>query len=879
MRLFLSKLSLIIIFVGFYCLAGQNTWANPAAHRLALIVGNGDYQQSFLKNPVNDARDFASSLRRLGFEVILKTNVSMREFDQLIDQFGRRLEITQGVGLFFYAGHGVQFRGRNYLIPVSADIDRETDLKYKTIDAQRIIDEMAFAKNPLNIVILDACRDNPLTRSFRSAKRGLARFDNTPSGLLLAYSTAPGKQAADGAGRNSPYTAQLLKSVKKENLPLEMVFKDVIKNVKRATRGQQIPWVSSSVDGDFYFSRKLETVADSSQKRTPAVSPVMQTSSPSQPSFELVFWQSISTHPSKEKYEAYLDQYPNGHFRSIAESELHQMKNKTNRAGSRRRSNEPRMTLSTCENHLINRRLTSGSQGNAFTCYRKILSRDPKNPDALAGISKIEDIYIAWAESAIKQNKYNKARIYTTKIKMINPANDILHELEQQLGGLTLASSASRTIGSRNASPVLANIRHQFHSAIRDKDVILAESLLAQVRSTFPNSTIYKNLEIEFKELQLQQESAKLYEGLVLDALESDDLDRAEHYLKKIEDMAQSDALYLRLKKEYTQKVERNKKVHLVLKANVDGNMVLINGVEQGSTPLDLMIIKGDYLIELKKRGYPSHRLQLALYGDSTQEIILSGGFATGLAMDKPLLGIEMVAIEAGCFTMGSRSKEAGRSRDEQIHQECIRKPFWIGKYEVTQQQWQQIMQRNPAYFDECGGNCPIENIEFYEIQYFLQRLNNKTGKKYRLPTEAEWEFAARAGSQTPFSFGECLSSKLANVSTNYRYGKCPKEKTKTKSTVAVGSYPGNAWNIHDMHGNVSEWTCSAYNYQYDGTQKKCYKPKDEIIPGSADTVEKLTVRGGSWQYKASYARAAARDDEYPNANNKRMGFRLVREK
>jgi len=228
------------------------TPSHAAESRFALVIGNGRYDTGRLKNPANDATDMAVALKRLGFSVVLKKDARQQEMEEAIRDFGQRLK-RGGVGLFFYAGHGLQIGGRNYLIPIGARIDKETDAKYQAIDAEMVLDEMANAGNPMNIVILDACRDNPLGRSLRSAGRGLAIISDAPKGTFITYSTSPGKTAADGAGRNSPYTAALLQSIKEPGLPIEQVFKRVRQRLSRETGDRQIPWELSSLQGDFYF--------------------------------------------------------------------------------------------------------------------------------------------------------------------------------------------------------------------------------------------------------------------------------------------------------------------------------------------------------------------------------------------------------------------------------------------------------------------------------------------------------------------------------------------------------------------------------------------------------------------------------------------------
>jgi len=222
--------------------------------RTALIIGNGAYTNAPpLKNPPNDARDMAVTLNTLGFEVTSGINVNQREMKNLIREFGRKLR-AGGSGLFYYAGHGVQSKGRNYLIPIEADIQSETDVEDQGVDVALILGLMDEANNGLNVVILDACRNNPFARSFRAISNGLAQVD-APSGTLIAYSTSPGKAARDGEGRNGAYTTELLKQMRVPGLRIEELLKRVRASLKQQTNGEQVPWESSSLIGDLYLNR------------------------------------------------------------------------------------------------------------------------------------------------------------------------------------------------------------------------------------------------------------------------------------------------------------------------------------------------------------------------------------------------------------------------------------------------------------------------------------------------------------------------------------------------------------------------------------------------------------------------------------------------
>ncbi|NNF17110.1 MAG: peptidase C14, partial [Gammaproteobacteria bacterium] len=216
-----------------------------AGSRVALIIGNSDYQWSPLKNPANDASDMAAVLTDLGFDVDVQTDVRRVAMHRAIRQFGNKLEGAE-IGLFYYAGHGVQVEGRNYLVPVDADIREEDEVAFETIDAGRILQKMESAKNPVNIVVLDACRNNPFASNSRTASRGLARMDS-PIGSLLLYATAPNKTAADGEGRNGVLTGNLIEHLTEPGLPLNEVILRTRVGVMEETSNQQVPWSASSL--------------------------------------------------------------------------------------------------------------------------------------------------------------------------------------------------------------------------------------------------------------------------------------------------------------------------------------------------------------------------------------------------------------------------------------------------------------------------------------------------------------------------------------------------------------------------------------------------------------------------------------------------------
>ncbi len=317
-----ARHALLAALLAIGCLAQ----AVPAAAqaRLALVVGNADYASlPALANPRNDAQAVAEALRDLDFEVIALTDASRRELARAVLSFKRRLDRAggDGVGLFFYAGHGVQAGGENFLIPVDTAIDAEAELEIAAIRTGWVLEQMEAAGSRLNIVILDACRNNPFRSRFRSATRGgLARM-RAPRGSLLAYAAGPGEVAEDGQGRHSPYTKALLETLRKPGLKIEEVFKQTRIRVAALTDGRQVPWEESSLTGDFYFKPPGDADTGAVAARRPAETPEAAAGNR-----ELVFWQSVMGSDDPGDYRAYLERFPDGLYAPLARNRLKELR-------------------------------------------------------------------------------------------------------------------------------------------------------------------------------------------------------------------------------------------------------------------------------------------------------------------------------------------------------------------------------------------------------------------------------------------------------------------------------------------------------------------------------------------------------------------------
>ncbi len=297
-----------------------------------------------------------------------------------------------------------------------------------------------------------------------------------------------------------------------------------------------------------------------------------------------------------------------------------------------------------------------------------------------------------------------------------------------------------------------------------------------------------------------------------------------------------------------------------------------------------MALAPGDYHVEVSATGYGKQTRWVSLSAGEDKRIgfRLSGAepaarpvpvvspsaTATGQSRITNSLDMEFVFIRPGTFMMGSPSNEPKRDKDEHQHRVTLTRGYYLQTTEVTQGQWRRVMGSNPSSFKRCGDDCPVEQVSWTVAQTFIQKLNQMEGTdKYRLPTEAEWEYAARAGTKTPFSFGDCLSTDQANYDGNYPMPGCSKGRYR-KKPVAVGSFPANAWGLHDMHGNVHEW-CQDWKGDY---------PAGSVTdPEGPSSGVRRVYRGGSWRYNARLCRSAYRSRLTPGSRDDSLGFRLAR--
>jgi formylglycine-generating enzyme required for sulfatase activity len=298
-----------------------------AEKRVALVVGNATYgHTAALRNPRNDASDIAALLKNEGFDVILGLDLDQQKFGALVDQFARQLDDAD-VALFYYAGHGLQINNKNYLVSVNARLTSEFLVSSETIELDAIVGLME-SKVPINLVFLDACRDNPLADELKknllamkrsaSLGRGLARIEPTRRDTLIAFAAAPGQEAADGDGRNSPFTSALLKYLPKPNLEVSVMLKLVAAEVGKVTHNTQRPQQISDMTRTFYFANAAADDISPHDGSTPSLPARRAAGQGGDQDIDIAFWNAAQAANDCDAMRAYLDRFPKGVFITLA---------------------------------------------------------------------------------------------------------------------------------------------------------------------------------------------------------------------------------------------------------------------------------------------------------------------------------------------------------------------------------------------------------------------------------------------------------------------------------------------------------------------------------------------------------------------------------
>jgi formylglycine-generating enzyme required for sulfatase activity len=762
-----------------------------ADRRIALVIGNSAYESvPPLANPANDATAMAEMFRRAGFEAVdLKLNLKAVEMRRALRDFSddaRRADFA----IVYFAGHGIEIQGINYLIPVDAVLERDIDAFDEAIPLDRLLNVIEPARQ-LRLVILDACRDNPFAKTMkhavasRAVDRGLAKVEPMSPNTLIAYAAKAGSTAADGNSNNSPFTSALVKYLPTPGLDLRMAFGYVRDDVMKVTRNRQEPFIYGSLGGN-----------DVALVPKPP-EPIVDTSTAARDDYELA-----SQINAIAAWDSFIKKYPNGFYSDLAKAQ---------------------------RDKLMAARTAASEQAR--------LAAEKKELDDARAADAERTRLAAQAKAA------EDARIAAEKAR----AED--------------AARAAQARAAAERQKALADARAAEEARFAAARKAAEEARLAAERRV-----------AEQARLAAQKKAAE-------DARLASEKKAAEQ--ARVAEAARAKAAQAQ--------ADANMKLAAVLPADPG---LAQQAAKQAST------------------GCP---------GISAQTTSLSLGDAKTLALPeecglKPRDAFkecpncpEMVVVPAGEFVMGSSKEDIDNglaaANEAPQHKVAVKERFAVGRFEVTRDQYAAFVNATgykgsgrcftfeqnlpkerenrsflmPGYAQD--GNHPAVCVSWNDAQAYADWLSGVTGKSYRLPSEAEYEYAARAGSSARFAFtddpadlcryanGADQSAKTAGLPEDAPYMAC---SDGYPFTAPVGSLAANAFGLHDLIGNVWEWTADCF--------------ADDYTSATSDSAARLlancqarTVRGGDWFSTASSLRPAVRAKASPDAHHDDIGFRVVR--
>ncbi len=752
--------------------------------RVALVVGNNSYAFQPLRNPVNDARGMTRALKNLGFTVIHVENAKRIDMQKAILKFAEQLR-EGGTGLFYYAGHGLQVRGTNYLVPVDENITSEASIRFEAISLDAVLEQMGEPRpRRTNIVILDACRNNPYASRYGGSGGGLALV-NAPTDFLVAYAAAPGGVAIDGDTDNGLYTGELLNAISEPGLRIEDVFKRTRAAVSEKTRFAQIPWEASSLVRDFSFNtgkpekepEETEQLAENQSQEERGVK-----ASRANQALELEFWDSIKGSNNAADYEAYMEAFPNGIFVPLAKTRAERFRKSSQQAAL------PKVP-GIEEIESLYESLTASNLREKPTAKSKRVGR-VKAGTRLLATGKVENMNWYRVETPDGGVGY----IYGDLIKKVMPGQATAAALAQAQQTAEAEQAAQRRADAEKAAEE-AQRRADAEKAAKD----------AQRRA---------DAEKAAKDAQRRAETEKA----------AKDAQRRAEAEKAAKD-AQRRAEAEKAAKDAQRRADAEKAAE-----------------------------------EAQRRAEEAKAAQLA--AATIAQPKPSPPDSSGESFKDCATCPEMVQLPGGKFRMGSNFDASERP----VHSVEIKSGFAIAKHEVTYGSWKAcVTDGGCSHLPELKNatdRMPVRNVSWDDVQEYLRWLQKKTSKPYRLPSESEWEFAARASTTTSFWWGEEPSANRANCKD------CGGVYDR-KNPAEIGLYPPNGFGLHDMNGGVWEWVSDCWQGSYNG------HPTDGSSWEKNDCRQRV-LRGGSWRNDVSYLRSSSRFFYDSNVRYSVNGFRVA---
>jgi formylglycine-generating enzyme required for sulfatase activity len=869
-------------------LASQGASSSWAEKRIALAIGNGAYKETApLSNTNNDASDLAQILRRLNFDVMLGIDLEKREMERLIRDFDRKLTGAE-IALFYYAGHGLQVSGQNYLVPIDARLTTEGDIDFESVPLSLILRRME-REAKTSIVLLDACRDNPLATNLarrmatRSATigQGLSRVESG-IGTLIGFSTQPGNSALDGDGRNSPYTRALLDEIEQPGRDVLATLAAVRGKVVKATNGKQVPWEHTSLLGPVVLKPAFEqyTGARSSYAGSPSyVSEAAQ------------MWQMIEKMEDASVFEAFRRQFgpSNPVYDQLAANRIATI-----------RSAQQVAALQVQE-----------EQKRAKTEQERIealkAAEDKKRAEEAAKQAKAEVDRLAAlkAEEERRQAKAEQERVAAAKAeeaaKRAKAEADRLAALKAEQERIA-AASAEDTKRAKAEADRLAALKAQEEERAKAEQARLAAAKAEEDRKQA------KAEEVRLAALKSEAEKHARAEQERLAAAKAEaDRKRAKAEeerlaaLKAEEERKQAKAEQDRLTAAMAEKAEEERKQLVAQRQK-------------------LAALQAD---EARTKEPRRQSGEEAAPRDPALSIEPGSGqtFRDRLAEGQPCPSCpELAVAPEGEFLMGSTSADIAAVSAERPdlakyfnwegpqHKVTMARRFAVGRTHVTRGEfaafaaatghkteagcyvheggeWKLDQTRNwhlPG-FDQTDRH-PVVCVNWSDANAYAQWLSKLTGSSYRLLSDAEAEYVTRATARTVqlpvYFFGNdtkdlCTYGNGASQTGAALLGWEAQQVAPCQSgyihTAPVGSFKANAWGLNDVLGNAWSWTADCWNDSH----------AQAAADGSARTTgdcARRVVRGGSWANGPRDLRSAVRDSNAIGERSGNLGFRLARD-
>ena len=791
----------------------------PASQRVALVVGNASYAHApALANPLNDAADIGAVLGRLGFSVTRLENAGYAALRRGLQEFARAASASE-IAVVYYAGHGIEVDRRNFLVPVDARLASDQDVEFEAVPLE-LVSRAVERASGLRLVILDACRENPFAvrmqraGATRSIGRGLARVE-PPGETLVAYAAKEGTVASDGAGPNSPYSEALLTHLEEPGLEVGLLFRKVRDAVLASTGGRQEPFVYGSLSSRGVYlapSSPMEPGGDAATAGDGVAG--------SESAAEVQFWKSIENirDPSAQAdaLVAYKTQYPRGVYVALADIRLKMLQAPDTASQSLPSSaaDEAGLDLTRDDRRRIQRALS-------------VRGFDPGPMDGLFG-------------------RGTRAAIRDWQAAGKLPATG---HLDADAVKLLLATEAgSDPAGRENAgesspTPVADPSAIFLASGLSLSDwVLLAEDRLA--------SGDYRSLLVEGAG---HTRKYGTFDGVA--SIVDRAIDGLTEGLRVNDEASARSAL---------QSVERIRDV---------------SGPRQSLHRIVAMAYSRLGRFEEAVEAYRSWLRMAPSDHPERKEMVIA--LQRAQRGERPLAALDtfrdcaqcpsLVVVPDGMYRMGSPSWEKDREDGEgPMHDVIMGRPVAVGMYEVTFTEWDACRREGSCSHDPPDqgwgrANRPVINVSWEDAQEYVRWLSRKTGKRYRLPSESEWEYAARGGTTTRYHWGDEIERNGANCAG------CG-SRWDGASTSPAGSFSPNPFGLYDMHGNVWEWVEDCWHDDYEGA------PSNGGVWTDKGDCSRRVLRGGSFFTSPTLLRSAYRSQDPSRSRLKLVGFRVARE-